>query len=130
MLILTLRTDKLESEIGLYDDQKKLIYYKWIAHRQLAETLHHKIEENLQHVGKEWGDIAGVVVYKGPGSYTGLRIGISVANALSGSLNIPIVGSVEEKWLQTGMDNLLDGRSDELVIPEYGAEAFTTLPKK
>jgi hypothetical protein len=45
MIILTIRTDKPEAEIGLYDDEKQIIYETWQAHRQLAETIHLKIKE-------------------------------------------------------------------------------------
>ena len=37
-------------------------------------------------------DIDAIAVYQGPGSYTGLRVGISVANAMAWALNIPVVG--------------------------------------
>ena len=43
MLILTIRTDNPESEIGLYDGQKQLDYEVWEAHRQLGTTIHAKI---------------------------------------------------------------------------------------
>ena len=36
MLILAIRTEKPEAEIGLFDDEKKLAYETWEAHRQLA----------------------------------------------------------------------------------------------
>lgn len=130
MIILMLRTDKPESEIGLYDSQKQLVYKTWQAHRQLAETLHQEIAKLLQSTERGWDDVKGVVVYEGPGSYTGLRIGISVANALAASLDIPIVGSHGESWQKTGVEALLHGKNDKQVLPEYGAEAFTTQPRK
>jgi hypothetical protein len=43
MLIITLRTDKPDAEIGLFDSSRQLDYYTWQAHRQLAETLHTKL---------------------------------------------------------------------------------------
>jgi tRNA threonylcarbamoyladenosine biosynthesis protein TsaB len=38
-------------------------------------------------------DIEGVVCFKGPGSFTGLRIGLTVGNALAYAQNIPVVAS-------------------------------------
>ena len=130
MLILTLRTDKPEAEVGVYEDQQELVYDKWEAHRQLAETLHSRIEKNLQGIGKDWAAIGGIVVFQGPGSYTGLRIGISVANALAASLEIPIVGNGGDNWLDEGVKTLASGANDKHVLPEYGAPAFTTAPRK
>lgn len=39
-----------------------------------------------------WEDLKGIEVRVGPGSFTGLRVGVSVANALGFSLNIPVNG--------------------------------------
>ncbi len=130
MIILTLRTDKPEAEIGLYDDQKQLIYETWEAHRQLAETIHQKIQATMDLQGLTLQQIEGVVVYKGPGSFTGLRIGLSVANALAYSLEIPIAASNGEDWVRAGIERLLKGESDKIALPEYGAPMHTTTPKK
>lgn len=129
MIILTIRTDKPEAEIGLYDDRTQLAYESWQAHRQLAETIHLQIAKKLQFVGKDWHEIEGIVVFKGPGSFAGLRIGLSVANALAYGLNVPIVG-VSGEWIQSGIKRLLAGQSDKLAVAEYGAPVHVTAPKK
>ncbi len=135
MIILTLRTDKPESELGLFEDKKELVYETWQAHRQLAETIHIKIQELFARVARDriscsLKDVEGVVVYKGPGSFTGLRIGISVANALADGLSVPTVGVGGENWREAGINKLLAGIDDKQVLPDYGGEAFTTPPKK
>ena len=130
MLVLTLRTDKAESEIGLYEDKQKLVYETWQAHRQLAETIHSKIKSLLNQQRKEWTEIRGIVVYRGPGSFTGLRIGLSVANALAASLNIPICGHSGEDWLQAGVKTLQAGKGSKFVMPEYGSNVHVTTPRK
>lgn len=130
MIILTLRTDKPEAEIGLYDSEKQLMYETWLAHRQLAETLHRKIEELLTGQCKEWSDIEGVVCFQGPGSFTGLRIGLTVGNALAYGYMLPIVATQEPRWLETGIERLLNGESDTRTMPFYGADAHITVQKK
>lgn len=130
MLILTVRTDKLESEIGLFDDERQLAYETWSAHRALAETIHQKIDELLKSQGKKAAEIGGIAAFAGPGSFTGLRIGLSVANALAYSLDIPIVGiEGEANWLQKGIAGLKSGQNDTSVMPKYGADVHITLPK-
>lgn len=129
MLILTIRTDKPEAEIGLYDDDRQLAYEVWTAHRQLAETLHIKIEELLKGQDKKLTDIEGIVAYEGPGSFTGLRIGLTVANALSYSLPVPIVAR-GETWIENGIADLLKGAKDKIALPNYGGEANITPPRK
>jgi tRNA threonylcarbamoyladenosine biosynthesis protein TsaB len=130
MIILTVRTDKPEAEIGLYDGQVQLGYETWQAHRQLAETLHRKIELLLKVQQKDWTDLQGIACYQGPGSFTGLRIGLTVANALSDSYHLPIVATQDPQWLETGIRRLEQGESDTLALPFYGADAHITQPKK
>lgn len=130
MLILTLRTDKPEAEIGLFEDDKELDYQIWIAHRQLAETLHSKIKELLKSQQKDWSDIEGLVVYIGPGSFTGLRIGLSVGNALAEANQIPIVSCTDDQWMQSGIARLAKGENEKIALPEYGGEVYTTQQKK
>lgn len=130
MFILTLRTDKPEAEIGLFQDNRQLAYHTWQAHRQLAETVHVKIKQLLQEQVVDWGDLGGLVLYRGPGSFTGLRIGASVINALASGLKIPVVGGQTHDWYQLGIKQLLAGQNDQLVMPEYGAPANITAPRK
>jgi tRNA threonylcarbamoyladenosine biosynthesis protein TsaB len=130
MIILTIRTEKPESEIGLFDGQKKLAYETWLAHRELAETIHLKIKELLEDNGKNLEDIEGIVCFEGPGSFTGLRIGLSVANALAYAQNIPIVARGNPDWLEKGIADLLTGKNDKIALPEYGAPPNITQPRK
>ncbi|HUD10609.1 MAG TPA: tRNA (adenosine(37)-N6)-threonylcarbamoyltransferase complex dimerization subunit type 1 TsaB [Candidatus Saccharimonadales bacterium] len=126
MLILTIRTDKPEAEIGLFENSERLAYEQWQAHRALAETIHTKIEDLLKNQGKDWQAIEGIVCFEGPGSFTGLRIGLSVGNALAYSLNVPIIAERGESWLAQGITQLEDGKSDKLVLPHYGSPPHIT----
>jgi tRNA threonylcarbamoyladenosine biosynthesis protein TsaB len=130
MIILTLRTDKPEAEVGLYDGHKQLAYITWQAHRELSDTIHYKIDEILKSQAKSWSDVQGIVTYKGPGSFTGLRIGISVANAIANSQHIPIVARSDSGWLEKGVQDLLMGQNDQIALPEYGSEVNVTRPRK
>lgn len=130
MIILTIRTDKPEAEIGLFDGETQRQYETWQAHRELAETLHRKIEVLLQSQTKNWNDIEGIVCFQGPGSFTGLRIGLTVANTLAYGLNVPIVATQGPAWLETGINRLRNGGNDRQALPFYGAEAHITPQKK
>lgn len=130
MLILTLRTDRPEAELALFQDEQQIDHVAWLAHRELAENIHHKIKDLLTPHGKQIRDVKGLVVYKGPGSFTGLRIGISVANALADSLGAKIVGTSSHghEWQLVGVRQLLRGTDEKQVTPDYGADANVTLP--
>lgn len=130
MIILTIRTDKQEAEVGVYEDTKQLAYESWQAHRELSVTIHEKIDQVLGKAGRNLHDIQGIVCYQGPGSFTGLRIGLSVANALAYALDVPIVARQDPRWLETGIADLLAGKNSKIALPEYGAEAHITQQKK
>ncbi len=102
----------------------------WEAGRGLAKGLLGFLENELSFQEKNWDDVTGLVIYKGPGSFTGLRIGITVWNTLASARAVPIVGTNGEHWRQEGVDRLADGHNDEIVLPEYGGEANITQPRK
>jgi len=56
-----------------------------------SEKLHLFIEECLEKASIRASDLNAISVSKGPGSYTGLRIGISAAKGLCYGLNIPLI---------------------------------------
>lgn len=130
MIILTIKTDQKIAEIGLYDIQKKLDYLAWEAHRNLSKDIHIKIEEILKKNDRGYQDLNGVVCFSGPGSFTGLRIGVSVVNALASSLNIPVISKNSKDWIKDGISDLLEDNGKTAIFPDYGMPAKTTKPKK
>ncbi len=50
------------------------------------------IEEILKKKGKTLQDVTEIEVFSGPGSYTGLRVGASIGNALGFALKVPVNG--------------------------------------
>ena len=61
--------------------------------RRHAETLLDDLEAFLAHAGLERRAIELIVVGEGPGSYTGLRVGLSTALGLARGLGVPVVGA-------------------------------------
>jgi tRNA threonylcarbamoyladenosine biosynthesis protein TsaB len=130
MTILAIRTDKLEAELYVYKDQAHQAKLIWPAHRQLAETLNAKIDEILKQSSISYSQLDGIVVYQGPGSFTGLRIGLSVANGLAFGLKLPIVAAGGDNWQTKAVQKLLDGQNDKIALPDYGSPPHITNPKK
>jgi tRNA threonylcarbamoyladenosine biosynthesis protein TsaB len=80
--------------------------------------------------GLQASSLQGLVVFTGPGSFTGLRIGISTMNAMAYAQNIPIVGVGGENWLLDGIKRLKNHENDKIVTPNYGREPNITKSKK
>jgi len=57
-----------------------------------SEDLHQFIKETLEEAAISITDLDAIAVSKGPGSYTGLRIGVSAAKGLCFALDIPLIG--------------------------------------
>ena len=132
MLILTIKTDQPLAEVALFDGEKKIADCNWQAHRQLAETIHQKINELLEKHNQtlSTNKLGAIVCYKGPGSFTGLRIGLTVGNTLAYASDLPIVGETGDNWQQAGIARLLKGENEKTSLPEYGQEPNITQPRK
>lgn len=129
-MIVALKTDSPEATVVLIKDDSIVDTYTWEAHRTLARDLLKVIKERLAAYGCDWKAIEGLILFKGPGSFTGLRIGAAVVNTIAHTKSIPIIGSAGEDWLQQGIQKLQNGENDKIVLPEYGAEARITQQKK
>ncbi len=120
---LYLDTSNPEAVMAIYKGgniSKKVV---WQGHRELSATLSKKLLEISKKEKINVEDIEGIYVFIGPGSFTGLRIGISFANALSYGLGIPIYAVRRKEKI-----NFL--RPRKIVIPKYGAPAKITKAKK
>lgn len=128
-MIILFDSSAMNVVLHVINGDKKVIY-NWEAGRTLAKELLKYLENRLAEQGGGLQSVTGIGVFKGPGSYTGLRIGITVLNTLAESLNVPIVGTTGDNWADICTARLLDGESDRVVLPEYGSEANITKPKK
>lgn len=104
--------------------------YEWQAERSLAKGLLGFIESHMKEHGLVWKDIEAIGVYEGPGSFTSLRIGLTVANTLADSLRVPIVGARGDYWEHEVLSKIANQENSKLVMPFYGSEANITTPRK
>lgn len=81
-----------------------------------AEKLHPFIKEVIAEAGVALNDLTAVAVSKGPGSYTGLRIGVSAAKGLCFSQDIPLI-SIETLMSLASSIEVTDG----LIVPMLDA---------
>ncbi len=97
-----------------------------------AEKLHVFIEEILKEVNLQFSDLNAVAVSQGPGSYTGLRIGVLAAKGLCYAMNIPLI-AVDTLQVMASKVKINEG----LVVPmidarrmEVYSSVFTTKIEK
>jgi len=90
--ILNIETSTKNCSVALAKDGE-MIVCREIAEMGYshAEKLHVFIEEILSEANLKFSDLNAVAVSQGPGSYTGLRIGVSAAKGLCYALDIPLI---------------------------------------
>ena len=128
-MILLLDTSMAVCELTLMDGEWRW-HDEWRADRDLAKGLLGYLDKKLNDNNKSWADITALGVFEGPGSFTGLRIGITVMNTIAYSQKIPIVGGRGDTWQADIVAKLNTGADEKIVLPFYGSEANITIPKK
>lgn len=128
-MILLLDTSTPVCRLTLVEDGERYDT-EWEAGRELAHGLLGYLEAELGKQGKAFTDITGIGVYRGPGSFTGLRIGLTVLNTLADALHVPIVGVAGNDWQKSAITRLKHGENDQIILPLYGGEANITPPRK
>lgn len=90
-LILNLETSTTVCSVSLAKDGRLLAVKEQNGDYSHAENLTLFIEDVIQQADVKLSDVDAIAVSKGPGSYTGLRIGVSTAKGLCYSLNKPLI---------------------------------------
>ena len=128
-MIVLLDTATMECRLTLLDGEMRHDFV-WQAERTLAKHLLGFLEEKLHEAGSDFEQVSGIGVMRGPGSFTGLRIGMAVLNTLADALQVPIVGADGDNWQAVALTRLEAGENDQVVLPHYGSEAHITKPRK
>lgn len=126
-MFLAIKTADKVTELFLCDGSIVVRQEQFEAGRELSKVLLREIKKILQD---DFDSLKGLIVFVGPGSFTGLRIGISTMNALAYGQTLPIVGADGDGWMNDGVRRLSNDENDKVVMPRYGGEANITLPKK
>ncbi len=128
-MIVLLDTSAYDVRLTLVDsgDMMEVV---WQADRELAKGLLAWLSGQLEAKGKKLSDVSGLGAYRGPGSFTGLRIGITVMNTLAESLGVAIVGTMGEEWKLDAVSRLQSGEDDKLIMPFYDRDATITKQRK
>jgi len=91
-MLLALDTATRTASLALHDGRRIRYEATWEADRQHTTQLTPRLAAALQNLDLAAEDLSGIAVAVGPGSFTGLRVGLSVAKGLVLARNLPIVG--------------------------------------
>jgi tRNA threonylcarbamoyladenosine biosynthesis protein TsaB len=91
-LLLALDTSTRVASVALFDGQRVISETTWLAGREHSTRLLLEVESSLARVGRTQVDVSGLVVAHGPGSFTGVRVALSVAKGIAAGLSIPAWG--------------------------------------
>lgn len=92
MLTLAIDTASDTAGLALADGDILLAEMTWASRQSHSRQLLPTLEVLLERIGRAKTDIEAVAVCLGPGSYAGLRVGVSTAKALAFGFEIPVIG--------------------------------------
>jgi len=104
--LLSLECATLCGSVAMVKQGRCLAEYSLDVPTTHSQRLLKQLERIRADVGVEWPELAGLAVSLGPGSFTGLRIGLSVAKGLALAVGMPLLGI-----------STLDGLARQVVAP-------------
>ena len=90
--ILSIETSTSICSVAIHEQGKLLALAEIKEPGAHAEKLLLLVDEVFEKAGLSFADLDAVAVSQGPGSYTGLRIGVSTAKGIAYALDIPLIG--------------------------------------
>lgn len=120
-LILLIETATTTCSVAL-SENGNIIAVKEVNERNVhASHITLFIQEVMQQAGRQFTDLNAVAISKGPGSYTGLRIGVSSAKGLCYALDIPLIGVDTVEAMASGLLAQQQIQDGGLLIPMIDA---------
>jgi len=135
MTILAIDTSNEALGIALSQEHEVIAEFVSVSKKKHSKRLMPAIVQLMKNADIKPEDLSKIIVAKGPGSYTGVRIGLSIAKTMAWSLKIPIVGisSLETLSLQAQGRNALvspffDARRGLIYTGLYDADGEVVMP--
>lgn len=136
MFVLAIDTSNTTLSVALVENNETLIEVIEATKNDHSKRLMPTIESLFKQVNRTPRELDLIAVAEGPGSYTGVRIGVTVAKVLAWTLNKPLVGvssleilarNIKEDGYiiplfdarrQTVFAGVYDGMSSDVIIPD------------
>lgn len=135
MLVLAIDTCLARCAVCVFDSTKNqvLAEARQDMERGHAEALAPMVQRAIAAAGQHLKNLDRIALTTGPGTFTGLRIGLSFARALGLALNIPVLGLATLHAFRLGMDAqrvlaLSAGHSNFAYVLRLGSDAIELVP--
>jgi tRNA threonylcarbamoyl adenosine modification protein YeaZ len=89
---LAIDTSTETASLAIVQESQLLAELTWSCQQNHSVELMPNIDRLLEQTGSSLKSLSGVIVARGPGSFNGLRVGVSTAKGLAFSLGVPLVG--------------------------------------
>lgn len=109
--------------LSLFEGAQAVANVTLRSSRQHGEALVQVINDTLNHLAWRPDDIEQIIVGVGPGSYTGIRIGVTMAKVWATTLNVPIIQVSSLSLMAAGGVQAVD--SQKIIIPIIDARRQT-----
>src|SRR5690606_31318349 len=139
-LILSLETATPVCSVALHKEGKLVGLNELHLSQSHSALLGVLVEDVIRYAGYSLSDIDLIAVSKGPGSYTGLRIGTASAKGLCFALDIPLVavntleamayGVAGYRVAESYISGMRDGRRRKVYTQEVNKKMNTILPTR
>ena len=122
MITLLLDSSNIDLSVGIAEDDKLIDYVSYEAWQCQSEYMIQEIDKLFTKHNISKDDLEGVVVNVGPGSYTGIRISLTIAKVTCLALGIPLYALSSLRALQKELEPsicLMNARSNRSYIGVY-----------
>lgn len=119
-MILALNTATIHTAIALIHNGKVLFEKTWLANRDEGEKLLPAIQAAVKKTKRSLDELEKIAVISGPGTFTGLRIGVAIANGLAFSQKVKVTSFGTFEYLQAAVP-ALKKKSTAIMIKAGGA---------
>lgn len=137
MRILAIESSGTSGSVALLENAQVLVSQPLAPHQRSAQALAPAVQEALAETGWQSTDIELVAVTRGPGSFTGLRIGVTTAKTFAYAVNAALIGvnTLEVIARQTPpehrlMQVVMDAQREELFTASYTRNEAGQLQEK
>lgn len=119
--ILSIETSTRICSVAISIDEQLISIKETMVANSHAELITILIQQTLSESGIQFSDLHAIAVSQGPGSYTGLRIGVSTAKGLCYGLGIPLIAVSTLEAMALGMISITSTAEKALFCPMIDA---------